>query len=259
MAKRRPKAALEKEIDELYSLPFDEFTAGRDALAKRLHDDGEREDAERVRKLRKPPRSVWLVNQGVRAEPAAAKRLVKAGERLAKAQDAALSGGGSDKLKRAMADQQAAIEAMMEAIEELAGSERPSPAIMDRARETLRAVAGDEELRDELVAGRVTRDREAVGFGATVPAAATRRAKRPQRRGPSVAARRREAERAVRRATRSLEAAEKRAEEAGKRLYRAEQAHDAAREAHDEAERERAEREAELATARGELEDLDDE
>jgi hypothetical protein len=93
MAKRRPKVALEKEIDQLYSLPFDEFTAGRDALAKRLRDDGERADAERVRKLRKPPRSVWLVNQGVRAEPGAAERLLQAGERLAKAQDAALSGG----------------------------------------------------------------------------------------------------------------------------------------------------------------------
>ena len=256
MAKRRSKGALEKEIDELYSLPFDEFTPGRDALAKRLRKDGERADAERVRKLRKPPRSVWLVNQGVRAEPAAAKRLLDAGGRLAKAQDAALSGGGSDKLKQAMADQQAAIEAMMEAIDELVGPDRPGPTIMDRARETLRAVAGDEELQEELAAGRVTRDREAVGFGAALPAAASRPAKRSQRRGPSVAARR-EAERAVRRATRSLETAEKRVEEAGKRLYRAEQALDAAREAHDEAERERAEREAELMTARGELEDLE--
>ena len=256
MAKRSAKGALEKEIDELYSLPFDEFTAGRDALAKRLREDGQRADAERVRKLRKPPRSVWLLNQGVRAEPAAAKRLLQAGERLAKAQDAALSGGGSDKLKQAMADQQATIEAMMEAIEELAGSERPGPAIMDRARETLRAVAGDEELQDEFAAGRVTRDREAVGFGAAMPAASSRPAKRSQQRGPSVAARR-EAERAVRRATRALETAEKRVEEAGKRLYRAEQALDAAREAHDEAERERAEREAELMTARGELEDLE--
>jgi hypothetical protein len=257
MAKRRPKAGLEGEIDELYSLPLEEFTANRDALAKRLRGDGERADADRVRKLRKPPRSAWLLNQGVRAEPAAAKRLLETGERLSQAQDAALSGEGSNDLKRAMADQQAAIETMMEAIDQLEVSERPSPAIVDRARETLRAVAGDEELQGELAAGRITRDREAVGFGGAAPAAAPRRGKRPQRRDPSVAARRRDAERGVRRATRSLEAAEKRAREARKRLERAQAALDAASAAHGEADRERAEREAELETARGVLEDLE--
>ena len=156
-----------------------------------------------------------------------------------------------------MADQQAAIEAMMEAIEDLAGSERPSPAIMDRVRETLRAVAGDEELQDELRRrpGDAGPRGRRLRRGNPRRRVATRQASAATR--PERCRARREAERSVRRATRALEAAAKRVEEAGKRLYRAEQALDAAREAHDEAERERAEREAELMTARGELEDLE--
>ena len=250
MAKRR-KTSTEDEVAELYSLPLDEFTAKRDALAKRVRDQDDRAGAERIRKLKKPSRSVWAVNRGVHADPAAAKRLIDAGKRLEQAQNAALGGGGSAKLKNAMAGQQAAIEEMMGAIQEGLGSERVSPAIIDRARETLRAVAGDEELAAEFAAGRITTDREAVGFGGSAPAAAPPRAK-PQQPEPG-AAERREAERKIKRATRALDAAAKRVESARKRLDRAQEALDAAQEQHDEAERERVEREAELAAARDEL------
>jgi hypothetical protein len=254
MAKRRSKDPLEDEIAELYSLPLEEFTERRDALAKRLRGDGDREAAERVRKLKKPPRSVWLVNQAARSDSAAAERLLESARRLERAQSAALGGKGSDDLKEAMAAQQEAIEAMMETIQEGAGGEPPSPAIADRARETLRAVAGDDELQAELAAARVTREREAVGFGGAAPATVAPPAKRQQRKGPS-AARRRDAERAVRRGERSLQAAERRLEDAGKRLYRAQQALDAAQEEHDDAERERAAREAELLSAREALDE----
>jgi hypothetical protein len=250
MAKRR-RGSTENEIAELYSLPLGEFTAERDAFAKRLRDEGDRAEAERIRKLKKPTRAAWAVNRGVHADRAAAKRLIDAGKRLEGAQNAALGGGGSAKLKEAMAEQQDAIEEMMGAVQEGLGSERLSPAILDRARETLRAVAGDEELAAEFAAGRITADREAVGFGGSAPATAPPRAKREEPE-PRVAERR-EAERNLKRATRALDAATKRVESARKRLDRAQEALDAAREQHDEAERERAEREAEVAAARDEL------
>jgi hypothetical protein len=250
MAKRR-RPSTEDEIGNLYSLPLDEFTAARDALAKRVRDEDDRAEAERIRKLKKPTRAAWAVNRGVHADRAAAKRLIDAGKRLERAQNAALGGGGSAKLKDAMAGQQAAIEEMMGAIQEGIGSERVSPAILDRARETVRAVAGDEELAAEFAAGRITTDREAVGFGGSAPATAAPRAK-PHQPEPG-AAERREAERKLKRATRALDAAAKRVESARKRLDRAQEALDGAQEQHDEAERERAEREAELAAARDEL------
>ena len=46
---------LERELDRLYQLPPGEFTAARDELAKRLRDEGEREQSEEVKQLRKPP------------------------------------------------------------------------------------------------------------------------------------------------------------------------------------------------------------
>jgi hypothetical protein len=249
MARGR-KASTDDEIAELYSLPLDEFTAKRDALAKRVRED-DRAESERIRKLKKPTRSAWAVNMGVNADRAAAERLLDAGKRLEQAQSAALGGGDSAKLKEAMGKQQEAIEEMMAAIQESLGSERVSPAILDRARETLRAVAGDEELAAEFAAGRITTDREAVGFGGSAPAIAPRRAKREQ--PEPGAAERREAERRVKAATRALDAAAKRVESARKRLDRAQASLDEAQEQYDEAERERDEREGELEGARDEV------
>ena len=42
------------EADELYGLPLDEFTAARDALAKRLRGEKRREDADAVKALKRP-------------------------------------------------------------------------------------------------------------------------------------------------------------------------------------------------------------
>src|SRR6476661_1333538 len=54
MASRR----IDTEIDRLYALPPDEFTAARNALAKTAG-----ADAARVRALVKPPIAAWAVNQ----------------------------------------------------------------------------------------------------------------------------------------------------------------------------------------------------
>jgi hypothetical protein len=56
-------AALERELDALYQLPLDQFTSARDELAKRLRTDGQAEQAEQVKALRKPTVAVWLVNR----------------------------------------------------------------------------------------------------------------------------------------------------------------------------------------------------
>ena len=256
MADRPGDPASTEEIEALYSVPFEEFTAQRGALAKRLRRDGDRAGADRVRKLKKPSRPAWAVNRGVHADPGAAERLIEAGERLEEAQGAALAGGGRSELKDAIAAQHEAVDGMMEAVRAGLGSDRVSAAILDRVRETLRAVAGDEELRAEFAAGRVTRDREAVGFGGSpVAPPRPRPAKERGRPGPSAAARR-EAQVKVRRAQRALDTAEKRVHEARNRLEQARERLGGAQERHLEAERQRVERESELRAVRTELEDL---
>jgi chromosome segregation ATPase len=192
----------------------------------------------------------------VRADPKAAKRLVEAGEELEAAQKAALRGEGKPELKRAMAGQQEAVENMIEAVREALGSGQASPATLDRARETLRAVASDEELRAEFTTARVAADKEAVGFGGATSEVAPRAPKR-RRKAPS-AARRREAERELKRVERSLDAAEKQVEKRRSGLDKARQALEAAEEELAEAERQRVRLEAEAERAREALSALEE-
>jgi hypothetical protein len=252
---------LSDEADRLYALPLDQFIGERDAAARRLREAGDREAAAEVKKLRKPNRPAWAINQAVRANPPAARRLVKAGEELERAQRAALGGKGGQKLRGAIAAHHEAVEEVTEESARSLESKDATPAVLDRIRETLRAVAADEDLQAEFADGRLTRDREAVGFGGSGPETVRARpAKRERRSGKAAAedARLRDARRKVKAAERALRTAARRVEGTEGRLARARQAFDEARVAHDEAEREHGEREAELADARAVLEELSD-
>ena len=59
MAPRRSK--LDTEIQRLYGLPFGEFTAARNQLAKELKKQGDKDASEEVASLPKPSVSAWAV------------------------------------------------------------------------------------------------------------------------------------------------------------------------------------------------------
>ena len=127
----------------------------------------------------------WAVNQAARADTKAAKALVKAGEKLAAAQEATLSGKRSPDLREAVAAHGEAVERMMEPVAEALGK-AASAANLDRARETLRAVAGDDELRGEFeVAQRRPRPRAGRARGRRAGRAEARSG--PQARGVGLA------------------------------------------------------------------------
>jgi hypothetical protein len=239
---------------DLYGLPLEEFTAARDEEAKRLRADGDAEAAKATKALRKPSRAAWAINRAVRAEPGATQDLIDAGERLTRAQDAALAGkrGGGDDLRAAIAAQGEAIERLADAAGRELGTAR-GPQI-DRVRETLRAVAGDADLRAELESGIVTRDHEASGFGGAAPDAVAkpRGGKRTSRARGDDARRRRQLETAVKKARHSLELATKRLGEAERRRDSARTVLDEAKRAVKDAERERRESEADVKRAEGE-------
>jgi hypothetical protein len=246
MAKRRTRTQAEREVDRLYGLPLEDFTKARDDLARRLRSDGDREAAADVRALRKPTAAAWAVNQGVRANERAAKRVVRAGGKLA--------GASGRSLREAMAEEGKAVEAMVAAVEGAAGAGTLSRASLDRVRETIRAVASDDELRAQFEAGRVLRDHRAVGFGSVdslpaAPAVERRSAKRPD------GGRARRARAAVKRARDDLDAAAKTVAMERKRLERARQALGKAQSAVDAAEERRREAEGKLRDAERQLED----
>jgi hypothetical protein len=157
---------VDEELERLYGLPLDEFTAARDDLSKRVRAAGLRDQADEIKALRKPPVSAWTVNQLARKDGDDVKALVQAGERLAKAQAEALSSGGRERFAKARDEHAAALGKIGRRIGPLLeDAGRPaSQTTTERALRTLRAASLDEAARPALLAGRLQDDVEPGGF-----------------------------------------------------------------------------------------------
>lgn len=83
---------VDARVDELYDLPPSDFTAARNALARALRGEGQRDAADRVAKLRRPTIAAWAVNQAVRRHRDRIAALLDAGQDVRRAQRRALSG-----------------------------------------------------------------------------------------------------------------------------------------------------------------------
>jgi hypothetical protein len=238
----------DEELDRLYGLPLDQFTAARDDLARELKSSGDDEAAQRVKRLKKPTRSAGAINRAVRERGDDAKELLAAAENLRSAQETMLGGGGREAVDEATVRERAAVDRFMDAVEaELEAEGGASDAMLERARSTLQALAGDPDLRDEFEAGRISKDHEAVGFGGlTVEPAA--------KATPPRSDEKRQAQRQLKQAERELEMAQKRLRRAQGRAEKAQEQLDAANAAVAEAEEDVAvatkEREAVAKTAR---------
>lgn len=152
----------EKELDRLYALPPEEFTAARNELAKSLRDEGRRDEAEVVRSLQRPSVGAWVLNQLARTRPTEIRSLVEAGKELRKVQ---ASGKG---------DLRAATQAERAAVAEILGHARaileesgrtPSEATLQPVRTTLAAAAADPDAAAQLREGRLARELEPPAFG----------------------------------------------------------------------------------------------
>jgi hypothetical protein len=160
---------VEETADELYALPPAEFTRARDERAKALRKAGDREEADAVKALRKPTVAAWALNQLARRRPKQVEGLIAAGEDLRAAQEELLAGGDRKAFQSAAATERDQVAELAREAVELAAEEgeRPSPALTEKVATTLHAAALDEETAEELRAGRLVREREAIGgFGA---------------------------------------------------------------------------------------------
>ncbi len=137
-------------IDALYALPLEAFTAERDALAKRLRKDKDRDGAGAVAKLRKPTAAAWMLNQVARGEPDAVTALLEATEALRQAT------GSGEGVREAIAAHRDASRAVLALAREQHPNGKPATdAVVDRIRDVLAAVALDEGLAEALRAGRL--------------------------------------------------------------------------------------------------------
>jgi hypothetical protein len=160
------KAAEEEEVDRLYGLPLNEFTEARNALARRLRDQGQSASAERIKGLSKPSLPAWVVNQLARQRELDVQRLIKAGERLSSAQAEAIQAQTGDAFLDARRDEQHALERLAARAKEILSEASRGSAALDRIVATLRAASLTEEGRALLKEGRLTEELEPPGFEA---------------------------------------------------------------------------------------------
>jgi hypothetical protein len=203
----------DKQIDQLYSAPLNEFVERRNELARSLRKDGDRGASDEVKRLRKPTLPAWTVNQLARREKMRLRGLLTAGERLRKAHQELLSGGspealqqGRDGERRAIAELTGAAGALLEE-----AGHPTSEATLERVSETLHAAVVDESLGRRVREGRLDKEEQITGFGfdtlpaapAATPARTTRSRKRSTKQDQPAQEKRAEARKA-----RELEAAQ---------------------------------------------------
>jgi hypothetical protein len=166
-------------LEELFEAPLDEFVATRNRIAGELRKAGEKDEAERVKAIRKPPAVVWAVNRLARTDPGAVGGLLEAAEDVRAVQSGRSEASFAEAQRRFAA---AAWELAQQAAGLLeAAGRKPGDGIVQRLGRALTAAAASPETADLLRAGRLEEEPETVGFGGIGPVVErTQRGSRPQ-------------------------------------------------------------------------------
>jgi hypothetical protein len=227
---------LDTAADELYAVSPDDFIERRQQLVAEARQEGNREIATQIGKLRRPTRSAWLINLLAREESDNINALFELGAALQQAQQRM----AGDELRQLSAERRKTVDALARRAVELGrqqGYEAPDGASQEVG-QTLQSALGDPEIADLVRAGHLTQAVTYGGFGptdlasalgASLPTAAPSRpekqAEAPQPAPKRDAKQRREAEKAASEArelaTEARQAAESAEEEAEAATQRA--------------------------------------
>jgi hypothetical protein len=153
------------EIDRLFTLPLDEFTSARNALATRLKKNGKSEEADQVKSLTKPSVSAWAVNQLYWTQRDEFDRLMATGQGFRDAQASQLAGKAGSMREQAEARREALAELLRLADGLLrASGHNPSSETLRRVSTTLEALSAYASLPNPLTMGRLSEDLSPPGF-----------------------------------------------------------------------------------------------
>lgn len=159
---------LESTAEELYGLAPGDFVAARTAAEKQARAAGDRELAGQIHALAKPTAAAWVANQLVRQHPDEIGALRELGAGLREA-TASLEGEQLRQLSQQQNRVIAALVAQARSLAKAAG--QPMSEATERGVEgTLRAALADEQLAEQLAAGRLSAPLEHVGFSGTLSA-----------------------------------------------------------------------------------------
>jgi hypothetical protein len=156
---------VERAVDELFTAPPEGFTEARNALAKRLKDQGDAGSARRVSALRKPVRSAWAVNRLAHEDRSTVEALVQVGEQLRLAQRRAVSGGDAEELRRRAEERRKLVTELTRRASRELGKD-PTPAVVEEVAATLEAASTDEDAARQVLEGRLSKPfARPAGFG----------------------------------------------------------------------------------------------
>jgi hypothetical protein len=160
-------------IDALFKLPLTEFIGTRKKLAAQLKQDGNADEAERVKALTKPPVSAWTVNQLYWTHREEFDELLATGQRFRKAQKS----GKMANMREALDGRREALSQLSDLATEILrdAGHNPSLDTLRRITMTLEALSSFASVSDSPTPGRLTRDVDPPGFdsfGSFVPGTA---------------------------------------------------------------------------------------
>ena len=147
------------ELDELYGVKPENFTALRTEQAAAAKERGDTAAAKRISAARKPTTAAWIVNRLVRTDDEAKQRLTDLGERL-RAAHAEMDG---DRIRDLSGEQRRLVDDLTRTAFEEAKLTEPSAALRDDVTGTLQAAVADPDVAARL--GRLTKAERWSGFG----------------------------------------------------------------------------------------------
>jgi hypothetical protein len=147
------------ELDELYEVKLEEFTALRTKLAAAAKQRGDADTAKQISAARKPTAAAWVVNRLALRDQDIRTRLAGLGERLRDAHTAM----DGDRIRELSAEQRRLVEDVARAAFEEAELADPSAALRDDVTGTVQAAIADRDVASRL--GRLTKAERWSGFG----------------------------------------------------------------------------------------------
>ena len=150
-----------RALEEVYAVPPSQFTRTRNSRVAALAKSGHHDAAEALRKLRRPPATLWAVNQLARDDGKRLEAFIDAVAAVRRAQVREPS-----ELGQALRHQRAALDALLEVArthltEHGFGA---GPEALRRISNTLQGAAVDADHADDLRHGRLTEELSAPGF-----------------------------------------------------------------------------------------------
>ena len=147
------------ELDELYEVKPEEFTALRTKLVATAKKRGDTSSAKRISAARKPTTAAWVLNQLAHRNDDVTQSLTDLGERL-RAAHAAMDG---DTIRQLSSEQRSLVDELARAAFDGAELTNPSAALREDVTGTLQAAIADPDVAARL--GRLAKAERWSGFG----------------------------------------------------------------------------------------------